>query len=196
MANRMNSLRNPATQDNTVIFYTYVASPMGYLLLMSDGRSLTGLYSDTHARIKFEVEADSGFIASGTDSVRFEQNEEAAPFAMAREQLAEYFAGKRSEFSIPLAPKGTEFQSRVWQELCAIPAGRTISYGELARRVGNPNASRAVGLANGRNPISIVIPCHRVIGSDGSMTGYAGGLPKKEFLLNHELNLGRASVCC
>jgi methylated-DNA-[protein]-cysteine S-methyltransferase len=188
MINQMNSLIQPSTHENSVIFYTRVASPMGYLLLLSDGTNLTGLYTDTHLKFKLAAVND-GIDASPTDRVRLEQNDDALPFAMARGQLAEYFAGRRNEFSIPLAPEGSEFQRRVWQELRAIPSGQTISYAELARRVGNPKASRAVGLANGRNPISIVIPCHRVIGSDGSMTGYAGGLAKKEFLLKHELRI-------
>lgn len=98
-------------------------------------------------------------------------------------QLEAYFAGKLEEFDVPLVPEGTPFQQRVWKNLCDIPFGETISYGELARRIGNPNASRAVGLANGTNPIPIIIPCHRVIGSNGKLTGYGGGLPIKEKLL-------------
>lgn len=98
-------------------------------------------------------------------------------------QLRAYFSGKLEQFDLPLAPEGTPFQLEVWRRLCEIPYGETISYGELARRIGNPKASRAVGLANGSNPISIVIPCHRVIGSNGKLTGYGGGLPIKEKLL-------------
>jgi methylated-DNA-[protein]-cysteine S-methyltransferase len=98
-------------------------------------------------------------------------------------QLRAYFAGQRRTFELPLAPEGTPFQQRVWRELLNIPYGQTISYGELARRLGNPNGSRAVGLANGANPISIVIPCHRVIGSTGKLTGYGGGLKTKQWLL-------------
>jgi methylated-DNA-[protein]-cysteine S-methyltransferase len=98
-------------------------------------------------------------------------------------QLRAYFAGQLDNFDLALSPQGTPFQQRVWSELCKIPYGETISYGELARRIGNPNASRAVGLANGSNPIPIVIPCHRVIGSNGKLTGYGGGLPIKEKLL-------------
>ncbi len=94
-----------------------------------------------------------------------------------------YFAGELETFDLPLAPGGTPFQQRVWNELCKIPYGETISYGQLAQRIGNPNASRAVGLANGSNPIPIIIPCHRVIGSNGKLTGYGGGLPIKEKLL-------------
>ena len=116
------------------------------------------------------------------------------PFALLEKQVAEYFEGKRKEFDLPLAPNGTDFQMRVWQELQRIPHGETISYGELAARVGNPKASRAVGAANGQNPISLIIPCHRVIGSDKSLTGYGGGLNVKEALLKHEGAAFRASV--
>lgn len=101
-------------------------------------------------------------------------------------QVAEFFAGKRAAFDLPLAPKGTDFQKRVWAELCNIPFGQTISYGELARRIGNPAASRAVGRANATNPIAVIVPCHRVIGMSGNLTGYAGGLDLKEKLLTWE----------
>ena len=102
------------------------------------------------------------------------------------EQLDAYFAGDLSMFDLEMKPLGTAFQQRVWSQLCEIPYGETISYGELARRVGNPNASRAVGLANGRNPVAIIVPWHRVIGADGSLTGYGGGLERKTWLLEHE----------
>ena len=101
-------------------------------------------------------------------------------------QLDAYFAGELTTFDLEMDLRGTAFQQRVWSQLCAIPYGETISYGELATRIGNPNASRAVGLANGRNPISIIVPCHRVIGADGSLTGYGGGLERKTWLLEHE----------
>jgi methylated-DNA-[protein]-cysteine S-methyltransferase len=109
-------------------------------------------------------------------------------------QLREYFSGRRTEFELPLAPQGTAFQRGVWRQLQEIPYGETISYGELAKRVGNPKASRAVGAANGQNPIPIVIPCHRVIGSNGKLTGFGGGLPTKEALLALERSTtGRAA---
>jgi methylated-DNA-[protein]-cysteine S-methyltransferase len=98
-------------------------------------------------------------------------------------QLDEYFAGSRATFDLALAPAGTPFQQRVWAELARIPAGTTVTYGELARRAGRPGAARAVGAAVGRNPVSIVVPCHRVVGSDGALTGYAGGIARKAFLL-------------
>jgi methylated-DNA-[protein]-cysteine S-methyltransferase len=102
------------------------------------------------------------------------------------EQLAEYFAGERREFDLPLAARGTGFQEIVWRALLAIPFGETCSYGEIAKAIGRPSASRAVGAANGRNPISIIIPCHRVIGSTGELTGYGGGMDNKRWLLDHE----------
>jgi methylated-DNA-[protein]-cysteine S-methyltransferase len=101
-------------------------------------------------------------------------------------QLAEYFAGERRDFDVPLAPRGTGFQQRVWRELGKIPYGETRSYGELARAIGRPAASRAIGAANGKNPISILVPCHRVIAGTGALTGYAGGLAAKRWLLEHE----------
>jgi methylated-DNA-[protein]-cysteine S-methyltransferase len=103
--------------------------------------------------------------------------------AAARRQLERYFAGERTEFDLPLAPEGTEFQRAVWAGLGTIGYGETLSYGELADRIGRPNAQRAVGLANGRNPIAVIVPCHRVIGADGSLTGYGGGLDRKQRLL-------------
>ena len=104
----------------------------------------------------------------------------------AKRQLEEYFAGERQDFDLPLFPHGTAFQQRVWAELRRIPFGETISYGELAARIGKPTASRAVGAANGRNPLPVVVPCHRVIGSDGRLTGFGGGLPTKQALLDLE----------
>ena len=112
--------------------------------------------------------------------------------ADARRQLTEYFAGERTAFDLPLRPAGAPFQLRVWEALLRIPYGETASYGELARELGHPTAARAVGAANGRNPIAIVVPCHRVIGSDGSLTGYAGGLECKRALL--DLEVGRAAL--
>lgn len=101
-------------------------------------------------------------------------------------QISEYFDGKREKFDLEIKLEGTEFQQEVWEELGAIPFGQTVSYGDLARAIGKPSAVRAVGAANGSNPISIILPCHRVVGSDGGMTGYGGGLWRKEWLLKHE----------
>ena len=151
-------------------FYTYYDSPVQPLLLTSDGTALTGLFMVEH-RHGPEVGAD------------WIERSDAQPFAETKRQLALYFAGQLTEFDLPLAPEGTAFQQQVWKELRRIPYGTTLSYGELARRIGNPNASRAVGLANGRNPISIIMPCHRVIGASGKLVGYGGGLSRKEILL-------------
>ncbi len=143
-------------------------SPAGPLLLVADDRGLR--------RIEF---------VNGRKPVQSdpEWRDDAEPLSEVVRQLRAYFAGELQKFDLTLAPQGTSFQLTVWNRLCEIPYGETISYGELARRIGNPNASRAVGLANGSNPISIVIPCHRVIGSNGKLTGYGGGLPIKEKLL-------------
>jgi methylated-DNA-[protein]-cysteine S-methyltransferase len=148
--------------------YARMEGPVGPLMLMADN---TGL-----RRIDF---------VNGRNPVRSDPQwrESAEGLGETIRQLRAYFAGELEAFDLKLAPQGTPFQLSVWNRLCEIPYGETISYGELARRVGNPNASRAVGLANGSNPIPIVIPCHRVIGSNGKLTGYGGGLPIKEKLL-------------
>lgn len=153
--------------------YATIDSPIGRLLLHTDGISLTGLYMDVASRPPRKMSD-------------WQEDATAGPLPQAIQQLEEYFAGSRRAFDLPLRVHGTEFQQRVWRALTEIPYGTTWSYGELARRIGNPNASRAVGLANGRNPISILVPCHRVIGADGSLTGYGGGLPRKQWLLAHE----------
>jgi methylated-DNA-[protein]-cysteine S-methyltransferase len=150
--------------------YTTMPSPVGELLLSGRDGALTGLTMHRGA----------------APPVHTSWRRDDAMFAGAREQLHEYFAGTRTDFDLALAPAGTEFQQRVWRALCEIPYGDTTSYGAIARQLGTPDASRAVGLANGRNPIAIVIPCHRVIGSDGSLTGYGGGLDRKRWLLDHE----------
>jgi methylated-DNA-[protein]-cysteine S-methyltransferase len=154
-----------------VTSYTFIDSPIGLLLLAADEaglREVTFSWNDNPA------------------SPKPEWQENAAALREPARQLRAYFAGQLEHFDLPLAPRGTDFQRRVWNELCKIPYGETVSYGELARRIGNPNASRAVGLANGSNPIPIIIPCHRVIGSNGALTGYGGGLPVKEKLLSLE----------
>lgn len=146
------------------MFFTHVDSPVGPLTLVGDE---CGLRQLSFGRRPPEADWEQGGV----------------PLAEAERQLSAYFAGTLEEFQLSLVPEGTSFQQRVWNELCRIPYGETISYGELARRVGNPKASRAVGLANGSNPIAIMVPCHRVIGSNGKLTGYGGGLPIKEKLL-------------
>lgn len=153
------------------IVTTTIDSPIGELTLTSEEGVLTGVQMHEQRHPK-KIPAGSRADAAG--------------LAYAVEQLQAYFAGELTGFELPLRMDGTEFQRRVWASLCEIPYGETISYGELARWVGNPKASRAVGLANGRNPIAIVVPCHRVIGADGSLTGYGGGLERKVWLLEHE----------
>jgi methylated-DNA-[protein]-cysteine S-methyltransferase len=152
--------------------WSEVASPIGTLLLVGEGGGLSGVYMERHRH-------------GPEPEVRSSQRDDAA-LSAAREQLEAYFAGQLTIFDLPLAPQGTEFQQRVWTTLRDIPYGETISYAELARRIGKPQAVRAVGAANGRNPISIIVPCHRVIGSDGSLTGFGGGIERKRWLLAHE----------
>jgi methylated-DNA-[protein]-cysteine S-methyltransferase len=150
--------------------YCYFESPVGRLLL-TGGNVLEGLdFPGSRTRIQPESDWD------------FDTN----CFARVVSQLEAYFRGELTQFDLELKPGGTQFQKKVWQELVKIPYGETISYGELAGRIGNPNASRAVGSANGKNPISIIIPCHRVIGKNGSLTGFGGGLGVKQTLLDLE----------
>lgn len=156
-------------------YYDLVSSPIGQLLLTSDGMNLTGVYMEDH----------KGGPAIGSDWLR-----DPTRFVSASEQIDDYFAGRRSAFDLPLATHGTEFQEAVWAMLKAIPFGETVTYGDLARKLGDPKASRAVGTAVGRNPISIVIPCHRVLGAGGQITGFAGGVERKRTLLDHEARRG------
>lgn len=153
------------------IWYAEMKSPLGVLLLESDGEALT--------RIRLP---DEDYEVDRT----IERVRKPAMFKEAAAQLGAYFRGERTTFDLPLAPGGTPFQNDVWNELQKIPHGETISYGQLAERVGRPGSHRAVGAANGRNPLPIVIPCHRVIGSNGKLTGYAGGIEAKRTLLELE----------
>lgn len=149
------------------MFWTVVDSPIDPLLLVCDDTGLRGLSMQPHsppAGARHDPEA----------------------LADATRQLAEYFAGERLSFDLPLAPTGTPFQVKVWAALREIPYGRTTSYGEIAIDLGQPTAARAVGLANGRNPLAVIVPCHRVIGRDGTLTGFGGGLDRKRWLLEHE----------
>ena len=151
--------------------FAMIDSPIGVLTLTSEDGSLTGIQMHEQRHLKA--------VPPG-----YRRDEAALGYAI--EQLNAYFAGELRDFDLPTTMRGTEFQRRVWTALCEIPYGETISYGELARWVGSAKASRAVGLANGRNPVAIVVPCHRVIGADGSLTGYGGGLERKVWLLEHE----------
>jgi methylated-DNA-[protein]-cysteine S-methyltransferase len=155
-----------------ILHYEEMDSPVGRLRLIASDSALVGIW--------FEQGRDAARRRS--DLVR----EHSPPLIRARVQLEEYFAGARREFDLPLDPRGTEFQRCVWARLARIPYGDTTTYGALASELGDPKASRAVGLANGSNPLPIVIPCHRVIGADGSLTGFGGGLPIKKMLLELE----------
>ena len=158
--------------------HTVVDSPVGPLTLVATNGALTGLYMDQQRHLP----------PAGTFGAP-----DATLFTEAIAQLQAYFAGQRSEFTLPLALAGTPFQQRVWTALQDVPFGQTISYGQLAARIGQPGAARAVGLANGRNPVSIVVPCHRVVGSTGRLTGYGGGLQRKQYLLALEQDRTRRS---
>jgi methylated-DNA-[protein]-cysteine S-methyltransferase len=161
------------------LLYATIESPVGELLLLGDDVALRGLYMQEGRK---------------PASVRPEWRREPGAFAAASTQLSEYFAGRRTNFDLPLELSGTPFQRRVWEALREIGHGETSSYGELARRVGRPSAARAVGAANGSNPISIVIPCHRLIGARGALTGYAGGIETKRLLLELEARIGAAAA--
>lgn len=150
--------------------YTTMPSPIDDLLLAAEGDALVHLVMEPHPA------PEPSWVRADDDPL----------LRAVRSQLEAYFAGVRTDFDVPLAAAGTRFQTEVWSALRDIPYGQTISYGELARRIGHPNASRAVGLANGRNPIAVIVPCHRVIGANGSLTGYGGGLGRKQVLLSLE----------
>lgn len=153
------------------MLYTTIESPIGELLLLGDRRALHGLY-----------------MQAGRKPVTIAESwrRSTPPFATVARQLSEYFEGRRATFDVPLLMGGTGFEQRVWRALRDIPYGETVSYGEIARRIGQPSAARAVGLANGRNPISVIVPCHRVVGANGTLTGYGGGLERKRVLLELE----------
>jgi len=159
-------------------YCTTIESTLGDLLLVGDGGALQAVHlPGRHAR-------------------RREWTEAAEPFAAAAEQLEQYFAGERTEFELALEPAGgSPFERSVWELIAAIPYGQTDSYGAIARAIGHPQRARAVGAATGRNPLAIVVPCHRVIGSDGSLTGYAGGLPAKRALLELESGVRQETLC-
>ncbi len=156
-----------------MIRYRKIATPLGTLLAVAADGALTGLY--------FEGGRHAPPVAPD-----WIEDERAAPLPECARQLADYFEGRRQCFDLPLLPKGTPFQERVWREIARIPHGRTLTYAQLASRAGAPGCARAAGAATGRNPLSIVVPCHRVVGSDGQLTGYAGGLARKRRLLEME----------
>lgn len=151
-------------------YYSTLKSPIGELVITSDGEAITSLMNEEHPLYEN--------AKSGTHKPQL--------FREAHKQLKEYFKGERMDFDLKLKTEGTEFQNKVWQALRKIQYGKTKSYGELAKSLKNANASRAIGSANSKNPISIIVPCHRVIGSNGKLTGFACGLNAKEWLLKHE----------
>ncbi|MFN3566859.1 MAG: methylated-DNA--[protein]-cysteine S-methyltransferase [Burkholderiaceae bacterium] len=150
--------------------YTLLATPLGTLTLESDGSHLTG--------IQFPRRDGKPHVERG-----WRLDDSSPVLAQARTQLAEYFEGRRTRFDLPLRPQGTAFQQSVWRALLKVPFGRTSTYGALAAAIGRPTAARAVGAAVGANPLAVVVPCHRIIGADGTLTGYAGGLARKVRLL-------------
>lgn len=160
--------------ENETTRYDLLSSPMGTLLLVGDGEALTGLH----------MGVDDGYTPENDGVSGWRRDPEA--FRDTVEQLRAYFAGELREFDVRLAPAGSTFQLRVWRALTTIPYGQTASYGDIAKAVGYPNGSRAVGMANNRNPISVIVPCHRVIGANGALVGYGGGLERKEHLLRLE----------
>jgi methylated-DNA-[protein]-cysteine S-methyltransferase len=164
--------------------HTVIDSVVGSLTLVADGDAIVGLYMDSQRHRP----ADDDL---GDPEPRGRETE---PFKAAADQLDAYFAGVLTRFDLPLTPVGSVFQQRVWAALQEIPFGQTESYGQLAERIGSPGGARAVGLANGKNPIGIIIPCHRVVGADGSLTGYGGGLDRKKLLLDLETRVGGAAL--
>jgi methylated-DNA-[protein]-cysteine S-methyltransferase len=163
----------PKVKGKRMPYYDYYDSPHGRMLLVSNETAVTAVYF-------------VGQKYAATPQKDWKRDGELAPLRQARRELDEYFAGKRRRFGVSLEPAGTPFQRAVWKAIAAVGFGETISYGELAKRAGRPGSARAAGAATGRNPISVVVPCHRIVGSDGSLTGYAGGLKKKQALLKLE----------
>lgn len=160
-------------------YYFEYETAIGTVCFVEEQQAVTGLYL-----LSSPLNEDRrGKDSPGIDSARAGENRETPLIKKAYEQLSEYFAGIRKEFDVPLAPEGTKFQKKVWKELQKIPYGETRSYREIAAAIGNPKACRAIGGANHNNPVMIMIPCHRVIGANGSMTGYGGGIRVKEYLL-------------
>ena len=159
--------------------FSRLTTPLGELILTASDTALTGVYFPTSRRGPAPTHQASWVEANGEGAA-------AKLLARAREQLSEYFARTRTTFDLPLEALGSAFEHRVWNALRTIPYGATTSYGELAKRLGDRHASRAVGLANGKNPIPIIVPCHRVVGAKGELTGFGGGLDRKRWLLEHE----------
>jgi methylated-DNA-[protein]-cysteine S-methyltransferase len=173
-------MRKETSMTDTTTYWTMIDSPLGSLLLTANEKGISGVIMD--ADLDERTQPSSGWV---DDAARFDE---------ARRQLEEYFAGQRTEFDLALSAAGTPFQHEVWAALQTIPYGEVRSYSEIAAQIGRPGASRAVGLANGRNPIAVIVPCHRVIGASGALTGYGGGLPRKRLLLDLEAGLAQPAL--
>ncbi|MGC4096395.1 MAG: methylated-DNA--[protein]-cysteine S-methyltransferase [Nitrospira sp.] len=156
-----------------MLYYDYYQSPRGRMMLVADDHALTGVYFTGQ---KYHPRIDKAWKRADTH----------APIRQAKRELSEYFEGERTRFTVNVAPQGTPFQRAVWKAIAGVPFGHTLAYGQLAARAGYPGSARAAGAATGRNPISIIVPCHRIVGSNGSLTGYAGGVAKKRALLELE----------
>ena len=174
----------------------HVRTPIGVICIEENGEAITALYLDREYREQYHAketgkETNTGEMDKGKTylQVGFVGEPSSELLGRAGKELLEYFQGKRKKFTLPLSPQGTEFQKKVWATLCTIPYGQTRSYGEIAAQVGNPKAARAIGGANNKNPIMIFIPCHRVVGADGSLTGFACGLEAKKYMLDLEQNM-------
>src|SRR5262245_57851416 len=175
---RANALEKKEGETNMTLFYKEMKSPVGKLKLVASSKALVA--------VLWEQERPNR-VKLGTLNL----DPQHPILIEAERQISEYFAGERTEFDLPLQPEGTEFQKKVWRALREIPFGKTKSYLDLARAIGSPDASRAVGAANGKNPLSIIVPCHRVVGADGALTGFAGGLETKAALLALEASRGQ-----
>ena len=174
-----------STTNDTTCYRTTMASPIGTLTIVANQRAVVAI----------DWDGESGHeSALGDADIVDVAAVDHAPLATAVEQLDEYFAGERTEFDLPLDAVGTTFQHQAWDALVRIPFGETVSYGEQAVMLGDKNKARAVGAANGKNPIPIVVPCHRVVGSNGHLTGFAGGLDAKAWLLDHEFKVRAAAA--
>lgn len=163
-----------------MLFYTTMESPVDDILILGDGKTISRVFMDGQ---KYSPQL--------SPQLQDDWQRDDDCYRNAREQLEAYFAGDLTTFDLPLNPTGTDFQKQVWKALLQIPFGETVSYQAIANSINNPKAVRAVGAANGRNPIGIIVPCHRVIGANGSLTGYAGGLERKQWLLEHEQRQAR-----
>ncbi len=172
-------MRDNGRMQLTDVDYLRVKTPIGTFVVAARGDALKGGWFEDQKYFP-QISAEHGWRATETPVLR-----------VAQQQLDDYFQGRLTTFDLPLAPEGTEFQRQVWHALAGVPCGTTTTYAELARTLGRPRAFHPVGAAVGRNPISVIIPCHRALGSDGSLTGYAGGLARKRWLLDHESHAGR-----